>query len=74
MKETKIDFWGWVLIISLFIILSIGGYISYKSIDYKILTKLESQQLVLPTPVPFNPATPSAQTATPSAATITPTK
>ena len=71
MKETKIDFWGWVLIISFLIVLSISGYISYKSIDYKILPKLESQQLVLPTPAPLNPATPSAQTATstPSAAT-----
>jgi len=65
MKETKIDFWGYVLIISFFIILSIGGYISYKSIDYKVLTKLESQELILPTPIPQ--ASPSAQTATPSA-------
>jgi hypothetical protein len=71
MKETKIDFWGYVLIISLFTMLTIGGYISYKSIDYKILTKLESQKLILPTEIPFNPATPSAQ-ASPSAATSSP--
>jgi hypothetical protein len=64
MKETKIDFWGWTLIISLFILLIVGGYLSYKSIDYQILTKLENQKLVLPTPIVQ--ASPSATTSLPS--------
>jgi len=74
MKETKIDFWGWTFIISLFILLIFGGYLSYKSIDYKILTKLENQKLVLPTEVPFNPATASAQASPSATTTIAPQK
>lgn len=66
MKETKIDFWGWFLITSLLILLSIAGYSAYKSIDYQVLTKLESQQLILPTETPLQNATLSATTSSPS--------
>ena len=72
MKETKIDFWGWTLIISLFIILSVGGYFSYKSINYKILTQLENQPLVLPTPIP--PASSSATVTSSPSPTQSPDK
>jgi hypothetical protein len=67
MEKTKFDIWGITLLISLFIALTYAGYLSYKSIDYKILNKLEAIKLELPPE-----ATPSAiLSATPSA---TPTK
>jgi len=62
MEKPKMDIYGLMLLLALFVALSIGGYISYKSINYGILTQLESQQLVLPTPMPLITATPSAST------------
>lgn len=63
MDSPRIDFWGYLLISSLILLLAIAGYFSYKSIDWTVLDRIESQTLVLPTP---QPATGSAQTATPA--------
>lgn len=41
----------------LFVFLTIAGIISYKSIDWDVLKKIESQQLILPTPVPVSSST-----------------
>jgi hypothetical protein len=56
--KKEIDFLGYTLIISLFIVLAIGAYLSFKSIDYKILDKLEAVPLNLPTPANPNPIIP----------------
>ncbi|MPM80119.1 hypothetical protein SDC9_127165 [bioreactor metagenome] len=40
-----------ILITILFILLTIAGIISYKSIDWDVLKKIEQQNLVLPTPI-----------------------
>jgi hypothetical protein len=48
--KKEIDFFGYTLIISLFIMLVIAAYLSFKSIDYKILEKLEASPLDLTTP------------------------
>ena len=51
---------GPVLLTLLFIFILIAGIISYQSIDWTVLTRLENQQITLPTPIPTNTATPSA--------------
>ena len=64
---------GNIIITVLFILLAIAGFISYKSIDWDVLKRMEQIPLVLPTPVP---ATSSAIIPNTSTATIsaTPTK
>lgn len=62
MEDKPIDFWGWLLIITLLLSLSYAGYLAYVSIDWDVLKHLEAQPLILPTPVPTVvplPATPS---------------
>ncbi len=51
MNQQKLDIWGYLLIGLLLTLLSYGGYISYKSIDWTVLQRLESQTLILPTPI-----------------------
>jgi len=60
MNQNK-DHIGNILILILIILLAIAGYFSYKSIDWKVLERIESQTLSLPAQTP---ATPSAQTQT----------
>jgi hypothetical protein len=50
MNPPKPDPIGIFLILSLLSLLCYAGYLAYQSIDYDILTKLENQKLVLPTP------------------------
>lgn len=64
MEPQKIDFWTYLLISLLFILLAYSSYLAYKSIDWDVLKKLEAQKLVLPTPAISSP---SAQIATPTA-------
>ena len=56
MELKRLDFWGYLIISVLFLLLSYAGYLSYKSIDWTVLTRLESQTLVLPTPIPASPS------------------
>ena len=63
MKHKPLTPIGAVLIIIFLLLLSYAGYLSYISIDWTVLQRLESQKLVLPTPI----------TASPSAATVSPT-
>ena len=67
MNQNK-DHIGNILVFILITLLAIAGYFSYKSIDWKVLNRIESQTLSLPTQTP---ATPSAeiQTSTPSSST-----
>jgi len=54
-NQNKPDIFGMILITILIILLSYAGYLSYKSIDLKILEKLEAAPLDLPpspTPIP----------------------
>lgn len=64
MEPKKLDFWGYLLISFFLLLLSYAGYLSYKSIDWTVLTRLESETLVLPTPII---ASPSAVIASPTA-------
>jgi hypothetical protein len=66
MKQPSLDPIGITLIVIFLGLLTYAGIISYKSIDWTVLKRLESQTLVLPTPVV---ASPSVVTASPSAAT-----
>jgi hypothetical protein len=63
MEQHKFDIWGYLLVASFFILLSYAGYLSYKSIDWTVLQRLESQTLILPTPMPASnsaiPVTPN---------------
>lgn len=63
-SEQPIDTVGWILIGVFFSLLAYAGYLSYKSIDWNVLKKLESVQLILPTPITASPSTPSAAPAT----------
>lgn len=45
------DIIGPLLIALLFVFLIIVGIISYRSIDWKVLQKLEGNKLILPTPI-----------------------
>jgi hypothetical protein len=61
----KINYIETILLSVFFGLLVYGGYLSYKSIDFKVLDKLESIPLVLPTPnIASSSATP-APSATP---------
>ncbi len=64
---------GNILIATLFVLLIIAGIISYKSIDWDVLKRMEQTPLVLPTPIP---ATNSATIPTIPVATVSaiPTK
>jgi hypothetical protein len=70
MIENKKDPIGMSLLLVLFILLGILGFIYYQSIDWDVLKRLEQTPLVLPTPIinQTQTATPSTTiTATPSA-------
>ncbi|MFZ2153190.1 MAG: hypothetical protein WAV41_04055 [Microgenomates group bacterium] len=68
MNEKSLTPIGIILLSILFLLLSYAGYISYQSIDWTVLTRLESQPLVLPTPV----SSPSAVALSPTPS-LTPT-
>jgi len=63
-NKKKIDIIGIISITTLFILLTIAGYISYKHIDWDVLKRVEQQELILPTPIPENINT-TSQTPTP---------
>jgi len=65
-ENKKTDYIGNTIVFILFGLLLYAGYLSYKSIDWTILKRLESEPLILPTPIP---ATQSAQIAPTSTAT-----
>ena len=46
--QNKLDLVGSLLIISLLVCLTYAGILTYKSIDFKVLEKLESSPLQLP--------------------------
>ena len=66
MPQNKIDITGIILLSSFFLLLLFAGYLSYKSIDWDVLKRLESKQLVLPSPIPTQ-STQITPTASPSA-------
>lgn len=67
MNQNK-DHIGNILVFILITLLAIAGYFSYKSIDWEVLNRIESQTLSLPTQTPTiqTPATQSAQTIPPT--------
>jgi len=70
-ENKKPDYIGNTIVFILLGLLIYAGYLSYRSIDWNVLKRLESEQLILPTPIP---ATSSAQiipTATNSATPAT---
>jgi hypothetical protein len=50
--EEKKDIFGIIMIVILFILITTAGVISYKNIDWNVLKRIESQQMILPTPIP----------------------
>lgn len=56
MKSNDPDILGYLLISALLVFLSYAGYLSYKSIDWTVLKRLESQTLVIPTPIIASPS------------------
>ena len=57
MEKNYIDNTGAILIGALLFSLIVAGYITFKSIDFDVLKKLEAQPLVLPTPIITQPQT-----------------
>lgn len=73
MQENKQpDYIGNAIVFILLSLLIYAGYLSYKSIDWTVLTRLESEKLVLPTPIPATQSAQIAPSATPSAKTTSP--
>ena len=70
-ENKKPDYIGNTIIFILFGLLLYAGWLSYKSIDWTVLKKLEEEPLILPTPIP---ATQSAQIIPISTATSPATK
>ncbi|KKR68347.1 MAG: hypothetical protein UU09_C0011G0024 [Microgenomates group bacterium GW2011_GWA2_40_6] len=56
------DYLSIILLISFFLLLTYAGYLSFKSIDWDVLKRLESSPIAIPTlqPKPINNATESA--------------
>jgi hypothetical protein len=50
----KKKIFGPILLATLFILIIIAGIISYQSIDWTVLNRLEDQELILPTPIITN--------------------
>ncbi len=69
-ENKKPDYIGNTIVFILLSLLIYSGYLSYKSIDWNVLKKLEAQPLVLPTQTPIIPASPSAQIASPSSSNL----
>lgn len=59
-NKNKIDYVGVTLILVFFILLSYAGYLSYKSIDWDVLKRLEQAPLGVPSPIPTVATTISA--------------
>jgi len=51
-ENKKPDYIGNIIIFVLLGLLIYAGIISYKSIDWTVLKRLEAEPLVLPTPIP----------------------
>jgi len=73
-ENKKPDYVGNTIIFILFGLLIYAGFISYKSIDKSVLTRLESEKLMLPTPIPTSVATQSAIATNSATSTASSTK
>lgn len=60
MDPKPLDFLGSLLLLALFILLLYAGFLSYQSIDWSVLKRMEAEPFVLPTPLPSPIATSSA--------------
>lgn len=72
-ENNKTDHIGNIIVFILFGLLFYAGFLSYKSIDWKVLENLEKDPLILPSPIPTLVSTQSAQI-TPSTPATTSTK
>ncbi|MEK7527796.1 MAG: hypothetical protein AAB574_02105 [Patescibacteria group bacterium] len=50
--KPKTDYVAIILLSSFFLLLTYAGYLSYQSIDWDVLKRLENSPIVLPTPLP----------------------
>lgn len=57
--KNNIDYIGVLLLTVFFILLTYAGFLSYRSIDWNVLKRMESSPLVLPTPIPTQLPEPS---------------
>ncbi|MFA7676304.1 MAG: hypothetical protein WCY28_02780 [Candidatus Shapirobacteria bacterium] len=60
-ENKKTDHVGNIIVFVLLSFLIFAGYLSYKSIDWEVLKRLENEELILPTPIPTSITTQSAQ-------------
>jgi hypothetical protein len=58
------DYLSIILLTSFFLLLTYAGYLSYQSIDWDVLKRLESSPIALPTLQP-NPTTNATESALP---------
>lgn len=56
MNDQKIEPIGYILLSILTLAITYGGFLAYKSIDWGVLQRLESQTLVVPTQTPSDPS------------------
>jgi len=58
--KNKIDYIAVILVTVFFILLSYAGYLSYRSIDWDVLKRVEQAPLGVPSPVPVVSTAPIA--------------
>jgi len=63
-ENKKPDYIGNFLVFSFLGLLLYVGYLSYKSIDWTVLKRLESETLILPTPIIASPSATATTSAT----------
>lgn len=51
-NKNKIDYIAITLILVFFILLSYAGYLSYRSIDWNVLKRVEQSPIGIPSPIP----------------------
>jgi hypothetical protein len=62
-ENKKPDYIGNTIVFILLGLLLYAGFLSYKSIDWNVLNRLESENLILPTPIPTNSVLNATQSA-----------
>ena len=65
-NKNNIDYIGVILITVFLILLSYAGYLSYRSIDWNVLKRVEQAPLGVPSPIPTLPSALQTPVATPS--------
>ena len=57
-EPKPLNFWGYLISLTLLILLSYAAFLAYESIDWDVLKRLEASPITIPTPAPVATITP----------------